>query len=141
MESTAIQSLLIFFAQQYPSAMAALIFSVVGSPVAVTVITLWSWIKDGRRRTQERAAQARLLESYREDTQSVLKSYKDHVDQLARYYENNVELVKSWQQIAEGFRDTVVLNTQVLTEVHGSIRDNQFCPMVRVDKRAKGPMA
>lgn len=139
MEGTAVQSLLIFFAQQYPAAAAALLFSVIGSPLAVTVIVLVTWIKDGRRRAEAKKEQAVLLEAYRADTQEVLKSYGDHVNQLAAYYERNVELVKSWQQIAEGFRDTVVLNTTTITKLCDSIETNQYCPHVRINKHAHGP--
>ena len=132
MEQTAIQALVLFLANQSPTLVFVLLFAMVGSPLAVTVIILIAWIKDSRQSDS-------TLKIYRSDMEMVLKSYGQHIGKLTEYYEKNVELVKSWQQIAEGFRDTVVLNTQTLTKVCDQIENNLFCPMVRIDKRSRGP--
>lgn len=134
MENTAMQALMLFLAHQSPSALVMILFALIGSPLAVTVIVLVAWIKDNRK-------QATTLSAYRSDMDKALKSYGEHIAQLAEYYEHNVELVKSWQQIAEGFRDTVVLNTQTLTEVCQLIKTNQYCPHVRINKAARGPQS
>jgi hypothetical protein len=129
------EALALFLANQHPSVIVCILFALMGSPLAVTMIVLWTWIKDRHRQAETDKRQAAVIETYRVDMQTVLKSYGDHVSELSAYYEKNVELVKSWQNIAEGFRDTVVLNTQMLTKVCDLVETNQYCPGVRVGKR------
>ena len=53
-------------------------------------------------------------------------------------YNENVKLVKKDQELAEGFKEIVMMNTQAMQKMIDSINTNQFCPMVRLEKRAKG---
>lgn len=110
----ALQAMGAYFTSQQPTALVTILALLFGA----------SWLHD-------RHKQAKLIETYRVDMQKVLEKYGEHVNQLASYYERNVDLVKSWQTIAEGFQSTVVLNTQKLTELCKAVEDNQYCPVVK----------
>lgn len=125
--NTALEALGLFLANQHPTVVFVIVFALLGSPFAVTVTVLWMWIADGR-------SHARLLAVYRKDMTDVLDAYGKHIDLVTGYYERNVELVKSWQTIAEGFQSTVVLNTQTLTKVCVLVETRQDCPMARVNQ-------
>jgi hypothetical protein len=126
--TSAVEAFALFLANQHPTVIFTILFALLGSPLAVTVIVLWSWTKDRRK-------QDAMLSTYKADMDTILEAYGANVQKLSDYYEKNVELVKSWQKIAEGFRETVVLNTQTLTRVCDLVETNQYCPHVRVGKR------
>lgn len=48
-----------------------------------------------------------------------------------RMYEDNVILVKSITEIAEGYRDTLLLTAQSMTRVESSVAANLYCPLMR----------
>lgn len=81
----------------------------------------------------ERTSRA-ALQAYREDT---LRQSQEHEKALAaavQMYKDNVQLVKSYEKIAEGLQDLIVLNTQTITRLCDKVDGNQFCPMVRTKK-------
>ncbi|MFH2012503.1 MAG: hypothetical protein ABIJ37_07395 [Pseudomonadota bacterium] len=53
-------------------------------------------------------------------------------------YDENVKLVEKDQELAEGFKEIVMMNTRAMQKMIDSINTNQFCPMVRLEKQAKG---
>jgi len=70
----------------------------------------------------------------------ILESYKEDVAEIRRMYENNVELVKDYRGLARDLKEVVIMNTQAVTHLADDIEKNQFCPMVRLEKQAKGVM-
>lgn len=50
-----------------------------------------------------------------------------------KMYEENVKLVVSYEKVAEGLQDIIVLSTQTMTQVKDRIDANLFCPMMRKD--------
>lgn len=61
---------------------------------------------------------------------------------VQKMYENNVELVKTVEKLAErnektaeSHRDLILMNTQAMTRLTEAIKQNQFCPMQRVETR------
>ncbi len=52
-------------------------------------------------------------------------------------YKNNVELVKTTQDLAKALNETVAYNTQVMTEVKDAVEHNLFCPLVRQKTQPK----
>jgi hypothetical protein len=50
-------------------------------------------------------------------------------------YESNVDLVKATQDIASDLKDLVIMNTTSATTLSDDIRQNQYCPLVRVEKK------
>lgn len=68
----------------------------------------------------------------------VLETYQSDMAEARRMYENNVELVKDFRDIATDLKDVVIVNAQAFQRLDDSIKQNQFCPAVRLEKRAQG---
>ena len=71
------------------------------------------------RKTQEMADAARtegraMLETYRADTQQVLRELGSGIDRTDRFYRENAELAKQYERIAKGLQDVVVSNTRAM---------------------------
>ncbi len=49
-------------------------------------------------------------------------------------YKNNVELCEQVTDIAKDLREVVMLNTQQSTVLSEEIKQNQYCPLIRVKK-------
>lgn len=64
---------------------------------------------------------------------AVMDQYKNDMVEQRKMYEANVSLCRDFASIAKDLRDIVTLNIQKMTEVDDAIRQNQFCPLVRVD--------
>lgn len=56
---------------------------------------------------------------------------------VVRMYEDNVILVKSITEIAEGYRDTLLLAATSMTKVEGSVSSNLYCPLMRKDPKVE----
>ncbi len=97
------------------------------SPFGTVMILLWFWASNERRRDA-------MLQVYRDDLHRVLQEYGSDVAKLSRFYETNVELLKSWKAIAEGFQQTVVLNTSTMQRMCDMMQTNQYCPNARLPK-------
>lgn len=98
--------------------------------IPAVILLLWYY--------SERSS-ARLLRNYRDDVQATLRQYAEHMQEIRRMYENNAELVRAYEQVAKDLRNTVTLNTSIMQELVDNIRSNQYCPMIRIEKRAPGP--
>lgn len=55
-----------------------------------------------------------------------------------KMYDDNVILLKETQSIARDLKEIVIMNTQSSQQLTDNIEKNQFCPMVRLEKRAGG---
>jgi hypothetical protein len=53
-------------------------------------------------------------------------------------YDSNVTLLKETQSIAKDLKEIVILSTQTSQKLTDSVEQNQFCPMLRLEKQAKG---
>lgn len=94
-------------------------------------VILIIWYKSDRSRE-------RALQKYREDMTTVLHQHEGYMQEMRRMYEDNVKLVHGYEMLATDLKDVVLLNTQSVTHLGEAISHNQFCPMVRLEKRAKG---
>jgi uncharacterized membrane protein len=56
---------------------------------------------------------------------------------VVEMYEKNVGLVESYERIAEGLQDIIVLSTQTMTSVKTSVDNNLFCPLMRKDPKVE----
>jgi gas vesicle protein len=79
---------------------------------------------------------SKQMEIYRADTQSILRNLGKEHSETAQYYRDNVELVKSYERVADDLSDLVATNVQVLERLVGKIDNNLFCPVAR--ERARG---
>ena len=78
---------------------------------------------------------SQIVEKYREDTQKLLRDMEIKHSQVSRYYSDNVELLKTTQQLAEDLREIVVYNSRVMERVVGLAENNMFCPLARENAR------
>jgi allophanate hydrolase subunit 1 len=68
----------------------------------------------------------------------ILERYKTDMAEQRKMYENNVKLVQSYQALAQDLKDVVIMNTTAMQKMTDAINTNQFCPMVRLEKKAAG---
>lgn len=61
----------------------------------------------------------------------ISRAQEKRFDAITKMYENNVELVKNYEGVAKILHDTVVYNTQTLTQVKDTADNNLFCPMIK----------
>lgn len=54
-----------------------------------------------------------------------------------KMYEDNAKLVVSYEKLATGLQDIIVLSTQVMTQVRDRIDANLFCPLMRKDQKVE----
>jgi len=66
---------------------------------------------------------------------AVMERYERDMAEQRKMYENNVVLTRQITAIAEDLRDVVIMNTQQMTRVEDAVKQNQFCPLVRVERR------
>lgn len=59
-------------------------------------------------------------------------------ESMKRMYEDNVELVKTTQELGQGYREQLIYTTEVTSEATSVARNNLFCPAVRAKTNAKG---
>lgn len=65
----------------------------------------------------------------------ILAVYKKDMDEQRTMYDKNVSLVRDYHSIASDLSSVVILSTQTMTRLADEIRQNQYCPMVRIDKK------
>jgi len=77
----------------------------------------------------------KIQDEHKKEIQSVLNRYRDDMQEMRHMYESNVSLVNDYHSIASDLKDVVIYNTQVMTKMSEQIRQNEFCPMQRVEKK------
>lgn len=77
-------------------------------------------------------------ERHRKEIIEILAMYKGDMVEMRKMYESNVSLVKRFSEISEDLKEVVILNTQAWQKASDNIVQNQFCPHVRIEKRAVG---
>jgi hypothetical protein len=97
---------------------------VLGTNLAVPLVVLVFWFVNAKR-------QDKLVEGYRADMNHALKEYGAALGTVSKYYEDNVELVRDFQKIADGFQSVVVLNTQAMQRLVDRVDNNLWCPVLR----------
>ena len=61
-------------------------------------------------------------------------------EEVVSMYENNVKLVEDYSKLAKDLHDVVIMNTQAMTRLIDNIKTHQYCPAIRLEKKAKGSM-
>lgn len=59
-------------------------------------------------------------------------------EKVVSMYENNVSLVEDYAKLANDLHDVVIMNTQIITTLVDSIKTNQYCLAVRLEKKIGG---
>ncbi|WP_028320389.1 hypothetical protein [Desulfatiglans anilini] len=68
-------------------------------------------------------------------------SERQRFEAVVRMYENNVDLLKTTQNLAQDLKEIIITNIQGMTKIMHEMETNQYCPMMRLEKRAPGPVA
>jgi len=79
-------------------------------------------------------AMRKVHADHKEQITVILASYKEDAAEARRMYESNVRLVEAYDKLGGDLKDLIVLNTRCLTGLSDEIKQNQYCPMVRVKK-------
>lgn len=59
-------------------------------------------------------------------------------EKVVTMYENNVRLVEDYARLSRDLHDVVIMNTQISTKLVENINTNQYCPSIRLEKKAGG---
>lgn len=108
-----------------------LLLFVLTTNLAVPLAVLVMWFVNARR-------QDALIERYRDDMLRSLNEHGEALETMSRYYRDNVDLVRSWERIANGLQDVVLLNTQAMQRMSDRVDNNLWCPVVRDKVRGSG---
>ena len=63
---------------------------------------------------------------------------KKRFEAVVKMYESNVKLVEDNEDLASDLKEVVIMNTQAMTHLGDLIKQNQFCPAQRVEKKTVG---
>lgn len=63
---------------------------------------------------------------------------KKRFESAINMYKSNVKLVDSYEDLAKDLKEVVIMNTTAMTKLGSDINRNQFCPMVRLEKKEIG---
>jgi hypothetical protein len=100
----------------------------IASKFGLVGIILFLWWYDSR--------QAKLQDKqHSDDLKLVLDRYQLHMAEQREMYKNNASLCKDFSNIATDLREIVIMNIEKMTRVEEAVRQNQFCPMQRVEKK------
>ena len=65
----------------------------------------------------------------------ILNEHKEDMAEQRRMYESNVSLVTDYNSIASDLKEIVIINTQAMTKLSEEIRQNEYCPLHRINKK------
>ena len=103
-----------------------------GSGAGGVMLIIW-FLSERTNRATLAANNATML-TYREDTRLQALAHEKALAEVRQMYRDNVELVRSYQKIAEGLQDLIIMNTQTIATLCVKVDENQYCPMVRPKK-------
>jgi hypothetical protein len=87
----------------------------------------------------------KIMDENKQYVQEILGSYKRDMAEIRRMYEDNVRLVEShdalnrnYAALASDLKDAYIMTAQINQRLADSIESNQYCPMVRLEKKSIG---
>lgn len=104
----------------------AMIFDILKNfgPIGLIAFMWWVDIRNMRK----------ILDAYKHDMQEIRHMYESN----ARLVEEQNELGNRYALLAQDLKDAYIMSAQINQRLADSIESNQYCPMVRLEKRAKG---
>jgi hypothetical protein len=75
-----------------------------------------------------------VIEQHKKEMAAVLAQYQQDMAEQREMYRSNASLCHDYESIASDLRDIVSLNIQKMTQVDEAIRQNLFCPVMRIRK-------
>lgn len=113
--------------ESIPLTFSIVIMQMLGLPGLIFII----WYFDNKRFQRQET-------SRRAEMQVTLNQYREDVSEIKKLYESNARLVKSTQDAFQRLEkiygeaiSVISLNTQTQTHLADTVKNNQFCPMVR----------
>lgn len=97
--------------------------------LAAVVLVIW-WV--------DHRAMARMMTDYQATINQVLAQYQRDMSEQREMYKKNAELVKRFIELTEDQKDLHLLLVQSNTRLVDLVEKNEWCPMVRVEKRPIG---
>ena len=97
-------------------------------------LVIFMWWADNKRIWE-------AIEKHSADMQVIMDRYQRDMDEQREMYRANASLCRDFSSIAGDLRDIVTLNIQKMTEVESAVKQNQFCPLIRVDRKKFTQMA
>ena len=93
-------------------------------PVGLIAIMWWVDMRNMRK----------ILDNYKHDMTEIREMYESNV----RLVEDQEELGERYSKLAEDLKDAYIMTAQINQKLADSIENNQYCPMVRLEKMAQG---
>jgi len=114
--------------------LATIIIQILGLPGLVFII----WHFDNKRDQRKEEIRKTEIGEREKAVARVLSQYREDVAEIKKLYENNVRLVEDYSLTCKRLEglygetlSVISLNTQTQTHLVESIKNNQFCPLVR----------
>ena len=76
----------------------------------------------------------KIIDGYRRDMTEIRTMYENNVHLVQSY----IELTKDYKSLTSDLKDAYILNTQAFQKLSDDIEGNEFCPQVRLQKKAPG---
>lgn len=104
-------------------------------PIGLVAFMWWSDNRNIRK----------IISDNRRYNDEVLNGYRRDMTEIRTMYENNarlvqcyIDLTKDYKALTADLKDAYILNTQAFQKLADDIRGNEFCPNVRLQKKAAG---
>jgi len=114
--------------------LATIIIQILGLPGLVFII----WHFDNKRDQRKEEIRKTEIGEREKAVARVLSQYREDVAEIKKLYEDNVRLVEDYSLTCKRLEglygetlSVISLNTQTQTHLVESIKNNQFCPLVR----------
>lgn len=126
----------------------SLLFDVLKNFGPIGLIAIMWWVDNRNTRKimdENKRYNDEILSSYRKDMSEILTGYRKDMSEIRNMYENNVHLVDRYVELARDYKsltkdlkDAYILNTQAFQRLSDDVEGNQYCPQVRLEKKAQG---
>lgn len=104
-------------------------------PIGLLAVMWWVDTRNTRKIMDEnRKYNDEILTGYRRDMAEIRKMYENNVQLVEKY----VELARDYKSLTKDLKDAYILNTQAFQRLSDDVEGNEFCPHVRLQKKASG---
>jgi hypothetical protein len=104
-------------------------------PIGLIAVMWWVDTRNTRKIIDEnKRYNDEVLTGYRKDIAEIREMYKNNVQLVEKY----VELARDYKSLTKDLKDAYILNTQAFQRLSDDVEGNEFCPHVRLQKKASG---
>lgn len=115
----------------------SLVFDVLKNFGPIGLIAVMWWVDNRNMRKimdENKRYNDEILTGYRRDMSEIRNMYENNVHLVDRY----VELARDYKSLTKDLKDAYILNTQAFQRLSDDVEGNQYCPQVRLEKKAQG---